>query len=70
MSGIADAPVAIRPSPQLVPSTPPWFGEATLIVHYLIHLGVLSSIESLSFFRGAGHTKRLILQTLRFPKIG
>lgn len=45
MSSITDAPVAIRTSPQLVPSTPPWFGEVSVLAPYLRHLGVLATIE-------------------------
>jgi hypothetical protein len=45
MSSIADFPVTIQTSPQLVPSTPSWFGEVTLIAHYLRRIGVLSAIE-------------------------
>lgn len=45
MSSITDALITIQTSSQSVPSTPPWFGETTLIVHHLTHLGVLSSIK-------------------------
>jgi len=45
MGSIADFPVTIQTSPQLVPSTPSWFGEVTLIAHYLRRIGVLSAIE-------------------------
>src|SRR6266568_1152760 len=45
MSSIADTAVVIQSSEQSVPSTPSWFGEVTLIAHYLKRLGVLSAIE-------------------------
>src|SRR2546425_5891447 len=45
MSSIADAAVVIQSAEQSVPSTPSWFGEVTLIAHYLKRLGVLSAIE-------------------------
>lgn len=44
MSSIAPSAVNIQTSPQSVPSTPPWFGEVTLIAHYLTHLGLLDAI--------------------------
>jgi hypothetical protein len=37
--------VTIQTSPQPVPSTPSWFGEVTVIAHYLEHLGVLAEIS-------------------------
>jgi hypothetical protein len=44
--------VTIQTSAQSVPSTPSWFGEVTLIAHYLAHLGVLSSLaEGVRFAR-------------------
>jgi len=45
MSSIADTAVVIQSSEQSVPSTPSWFGEVTLIAHYLKRLDVLSAIE-------------------------
>ena len=36
-----DSSVIIQTSSQSVPSTPSWFGEVTVIAHYLEHLGVL-----------------------------
>src|SRR5438445_748026 len=45
MSSIADTAVVIQSSEQSVPSTPSWFGEVTLIAHYLKRLGVLVAIE-------------------------
>lgn len=44
MSSITDSPMSIRTTPQSVPSTPSWFGEVTLIAHYLKHLGLLSTL--------------------------
>jgi len=32
---------------QSVPSTPDWFGEVTVMAHYLAHLGILSANEGL-----------------------
>src|SRR5207237_1741285 len=40
-----DSSVVIQASSQSVPSTPSWFGEVTVIAHYLEHLGVLSDIS-------------------------
>jgi hypothetical protein len=40
-----DSSVVIQTSSQSVPSTPSWFGEVTVIAHYLEHLGVLSDIS-------------------------
>ncbi|WP_220201077.1 hypothetical protein [Reticulibacter mediterranei] len=34
MNSIADGSISIQSSSQSVPSTPPWFGEVTLIVQY------------------------------------
>src|SRR5260370_37076655 len=45
MKSIADSPVSIQTASQSVPSTPSWFGEVTLIAHYLRRQGVLSAIE-------------------------
>jgi hypothetical protein len=36
-----DSSVVIQTSSQPVPSTPSWFGEVTVIAHYLEHLGVM-----------------------------
>src|SRR2546426_1006563 len=57
MSSIADTAVVIQSSEQSVPSTPSWFGEGTLIAHYLKRLGVLSAIEERVRFarRRLGH---------------
>jgi hypothetical protein len=52
MSSIADSPVTIQTSAQSVPSTPSWFGEVTLIAHFLRCQGVLSAIaEQVRFAR-------------------
>src|SRR3989442_11823367 len=45
MTSIADSPVTIQTSAQSVPSTPSWFGEVTLVAHYLRRQNVLSQIE-------------------------
>src|SRR5260221_9426588 len=45
MTSIASCPVTIQTSVQSVPSTPPWFGEVTLIVQHLKRQGVLTAIE-------------------------
>jgi hypothetical protein len=45
MSNIADSAVTIQTSSQSVPSTPSWFGEVTLIAHYLRRVGTLANIS-------------------------
>src|SRR5947209_15813590 len=45
MTSIADSPVTIQTSAQSVPSTPSWFGEVSLVAHYLRRQNVLSEIE-------------------------
>ena len=45
MVSIPDSSVTVQTSSQSVPSTPPWFGEVTLVAQYLKHLGVLSALE-------------------------
>jgi hypothetical protein len=45
MTSIAYSPVSIQTSSQSVPSTPSWFGEATLLAHHLQRHGVLTAIE-------------------------
>lgn len=45
MSSIAHSPVTIQTSAQSVPSTPGWFGEVTVIAHFLKRQGVFSAIE-------------------------
>jgi hypothetical protein len=52
MTSIAYSPVSIQASAQSVPSTPDWFGEVTLIAHYLQCQGVLAEIsEQVRFAR-------------------
>src|SRR5712691_233919 len=52
MTSISYSAVTIQTSSQSVPSTPGWFGEATLIVHYLRQQGVLDAIaEQVRFAR-------------------
>ncbi len=46
MNSIADSPVTIQTSSQSVPSTPSWFGEVTLITHYLRRVGMLAEISA------------------------
>jgi hypothetical protein len=46
MNSIADSPVTIQTSSQSVPSTPSWFGEVTLITHYLRRVGMLAEIAA------------------------
>ena len=45
MSSIANSPVSIQTSSQSVPSTPCWFGEVTVIAHFLKQQGVLATME-------------------------
>jgi hypothetical protein len=45
MSSIADSSVTIQASSQSVPTTPCWWGEVSLIAHYLRRQGVLALIE-------------------------
>jgi hypothetical protein len=45
MVSLEDSEVFIQTSPQPVPSTPSWFGEVTVIAHYLEYLGVLADIS-------------------------
>jgi hypothetical protein len=52
MTSISYSPVTIQTSSQSMPSAPGWFGEATLIVHFLRKLGVLDAIaEHVRFAR-------------------
>ena len=46
MSSIAYPSVHIQTSPQSIPALPMWFGEATLLVHYLRTQGVLDAINA------------------------
>src|SRR6059058_6198042 len=45
LSSITHSPVTIQTSSQSVPSTPSWFGEVTVIAHFLKQQGVLVAIE-------------------------
>ncbi len=45
MKSIADSSVTIQTSSLSVPATPCWFGEVTLMAHYLRHQGVLALLE-------------------------
>ena len=45
MTSIAYSSVSIQASAHSVPSTPCWFGEITLMAHYLQGQGVLAAIE-------------------------
>ncbi len=45
MTSITGSSVSIPTSPQSLPSLPLWFGEVTVIAHYLAHLGMLSGIS-------------------------
>ena len=52
MTSITNTVVTIQPTSQSVPSTPCWFGEVTMIAHYLRRLGVLTAIcEQVRFAR-------------------
>src|SRR5271165_7330665 len=46
MSSIAYSPVHIQTSAQSVPALPAWFGEVTIIAHYLGHLGLLKRLSA------------------------
>ena len=45
MSSIADSAIHIQTSSQSIPSTPSWFGEVTIMAHYLRRIGVLAAIS-------------------------
>lgn len=45
MTSIADSTLTIQISSQSIPSTPAWFGEVTIVAHYLKRLGILSTLE-------------------------
>lgn len=38
-------PVSIQISQESIPSTPPWFGEATAFAQVLSHVGILKTIQ-------------------------
>ena len=46
MISIAYSPVHIQTSPKSVPALPIWFGEVTIMAHYLIHLGLLKRLSA------------------------
>ncbi len=45
MTSIAYSPITIQSSSQSAPSTPSWFGEVTLIAHFLRRQNVLAAIQ-------------------------
>ena len=52
MSRSAASSVTIQTSPQSVPATPSWFGEVTVMAHYLTRLSTLAAIgEQVRFAR-------------------
>jgi hypothetical protein len=52
MNSIAYSPVTIQTSSQSVPALPSWFGEVTIVAHYLTHLGILEALcERVRFAR-------------------
>ena len=57
MSSIASAVVSIHTSPQSVPSLPSWFGEVSIVAHYLTQLGILEALSQHVHFarRRFGH---------------
>jgi hypothetical protein len=44
MDSIADGPIIVQTSSRSVPSPPPWFGEAALIVQYRRLHEILSAV--------------------------
>ncbi len=46
MSSSAQAPVTIQTFPEPAPAVPAWFGEVTIIAHYLARLGLLSTVQA------------------------
>src|ERR1700694_73707 len=69
MTSISYSPVTIQTSSQSLSSTPGWFGEATLIVHFLRKQAVLDAIaEHVRFARrrfGRVRGDRLCRRALR-----
>ncbi len=57
MTSIRHPAVSIQTTPQSVPSTPAWFGEVTILAHYLKHTKVLEAVaEKVRFARARlGH---------------
>ena len=45
MSSIVNSSVTIQTSSESVPSTPNWFGEVTVIAHFLKQQGTLSALQ-------------------------
>lgn len=45
LSALASSSVSIHTTATSMPSTPSWFGEVTVIAHYLGYLGVLARVE-------------------------
>jgi len=45
LTSIANSPLNIQTCSQTMPSTPSWFGEVTVIAHFLKRQGVLSALE-------------------------
>lgn len=70
MSSIAHSSVAIQASPQSVPSTPSWFGEVTIIAHYLRRLGILFAIQDRSEAPGVGRLEPSCASTSMHPAPG
>src|SRR6266567_5871614 len=70
MTSIAYSPVSIQTSSQSVPSTPSWFGEATLLAHHLQRHGVLTAIEEqVRFARRRGLSLRGDRFSRRAPRL-
>jgi hypothetical protein len=57
VNSIVHSAVTIQTSSESIPSTPSWFGEVTVIVHFLKQQGVLAAIEEQVRFarRRVGH---------------
>jgi hypothetical protein len=61
MSSMTHSSVEIQTSPVSVPALPEWFGEVSLVVQYLRHLGVLDAIaQRVRFARGRMGTYEVI----------
>jgi hypothetical protein len=61
MSSMTYSSVEIQTSPVSVPALPEWFGEVSLVVQYLRHLGVLDAIaQRVRFARGRMGTYEVI----------
>jgi hypothetical protein len=68
MHSIADGSVLIQTAAHSVPSTPPWFGEVTLIVEHLRKQGVLAAISERVHFarRRFGHYEAMDFLAILF----